>query len=378
MRPDARPSLLARYLLAAYVLLVVYGSLHRFTGWRDPGTSPFEYVLAPWPPYVTGFDLGANVIAYIPLGLLGVLTAAPRLVGASAWLAATLGGAVLSFTMEALQTYLPDRIASNVDLGANTLGAAFGAIAGVVTAKWLARHGGLYALRDELFHHGHQTDLGLVLIGLWLFALFNPETLLFGNGDLRDLFESLPATVHPAELFVRIEGTVTAANLVAVALLTGALMPSRRDPARRGVPDPLRGVRDTLPPGRHVRLADPWRTLGRRDRARAGTAGDVSLAPHRNRACRRAPHGGDGAGERGARESLSGEFSPGLATGPFPQLQRPDTARVDALAFRGTRLSPSRDAAPRDAAARRVCAIGPTRRAHALGMSSREGRECPS
>jgi len=227
MRPDARPSLLARYLLAAYVLLVVYGSLHRFTGWRDPGTSPFEYVLAPWPPYVTGFDLGANVIAYIPLGLLGVLTAAPRLVGASAWLAATLGGAVLSFTMEALQTYLPDRIASNVDLGANTLGAAFGAIAGVVTAKWLARHGGLYALRDELFHHGHQTDLGLVLIGLWLFALFNPETLLFGNGDLRDLFESLPATVHPAELFVRIEGTVTAANLVAVALLTGALMPSR-------------------------------------------------------------------------------------------------------------------------------------------------------
>jgi len=44
---------------------------------------------------------------------------------------------------------------------------------------------------------------------------------------LRDLFESLPTTLHPAELFVRIEGTVTAANLVAVTLFTGALMPSR-------------------------------------------------------------------------------------------------------------------------------------------------------
>jgi len=227
MRPDARPSHFARYLLAAYVLLVAYGSLHRFTGWRDPGTSPFAFVLAPWPPYVTGFDIGANVIAYVPLGLLGVLAAAPRFVGTSAWFVATLGGTALSFVMEALQSYLPDRIESNVDLAANVFGAAIGAAAGVIVARWLARHGGLYALRDELFHHGRQTDLGLVLIGLWLFALLNPETLLFGNGDLRDLFESLPATLHPAELFVRIEGTVTAANLVAVALLTGALMPSR-------------------------------------------------------------------------------------------------------------------------------------------------------
>lgn len=227
MRSDARPSPLARYFLAAYALLVVYGSLHRITGWRDPGTSPFAFFVAPWPPYVTGFDVAANVIAYVPLGLLGVLAAAPRLAGARAWFAATLGGIALSFAMEALQTYLPDRIESNVDLAANALGAAIGATAGAITAQRLARHGGLYAVRDELFHPGRQTDLGLVLIGLWLFALLNPETLLFGNGDLRDIFESLPATLHPAWLFVRIEGTVTAANLVAIALLTGALMPSR-------------------------------------------------------------------------------------------------------------------------------------------------------
>ena len=227
MVPDARLSPLARYLLAAYVLLVVYGSLHRFTGWRDPGTGPFAFVIAPWPPYVTGFDIAANVIAYVPLGILAALAAAPRLIGARAWLAATLGGSALSFLMEALQTYLPSRIESNVDLAANALGAALGAALGVVTERWLVRHGGLYALRDTLFYPGRQTDLGLVLIGLWLLALLNPETLLFGNGDLRDLFESLPTTLHPAELFVRIEGTVTAANLVAVALLTGALMPSR-------------------------------------------------------------------------------------------------------------------------------------------------------
>jgi VanZ family protein len=227
MVPDARLSPLARYLLAAYVLLVVYGSLHRLVGWRDPGTGPFAFVFAPWPPYVTGFDIAANVIAYVPLGLLAVLAAAPRFVGTPAWFVAALGGCALSFTMETLQTYLPSRVESNVDLVANTLGTAVGAGLGVVVERWLVRHGGLYALRDTLFYPGRQTGLGLALIGLWLFTLLNPETLLFGNGDLRDLFESLPTALHPAELFVRIEGTVTAANLVAVALFTGALMPNR-------------------------------------------------------------------------------------------------------------------------------------------------------
>ena len=32
---DPRPSPLARYLLLAYVLLVIYASLHPFSGWRD-------------------------------------------------------------------------------------------------------------------------------------------------------------------------------------------------------------------------------------------------------------------------------------------------------------------------------------------------------
>lgn len=227
MRSDARPSPLARYLLAAYVLLVIYGSLHSGAEWRRASAGPFDFVLAPWPSYVTGFDVAANLIAYFPLGFLGVLAAAPRLLGLRAWGAATLGGAVLSFAMESLQMYIPDRVQSNLDFVTNVGGAALGAIAGVLAGRWLVRHGGLYALRDALFYPGRQTDLGLVLIGLWLFALFNPETLLFGNGDLRGLFESLPTVLHPAELFVRIEGTVAAANLVVVALLTGALMRDR-------------------------------------------------------------------------------------------------------------------------------------------------------
>ena len=37
----SRPgTVLARYLALAYVLLVVYASLHPFSGWRDLGLSP--------------------------------------------------------------------------------------------------------------------------------------------------------------------------------------------------------------------------------------------------------------------------------------------------------------------------------------------------
>jgi len=230
MRPDARPSHLARYFFVAYTVLVVLASLTPFSGWRHDGIGAFAFLTAPLPPYVTGFDLAANVVAYGPVGFLGALAVMPRLRGPGAWLVATLFGGGLSLAMESLQFYLPDRIESNVDLAANTLGAALGALAGLWTARWLARHGGLYALRDELFHAGRQTDLGLVMLGLWLFTQLNPEALLFGNGDLRDLFESLPSTLHPAELFVRIEGAVAAANLVAVALLAAALV---RSPARR-------------------------------------------------------------------------------------------------------------------------------------------------
>src|SRR6185295_19804026 len=66
------------------------------------------------------------------------------------------------------------------------------------------------------------TDLGLTLLGLWLFAQLNPATLLFGTGDLRDLVAGSGAR-HPAQLFVSAEAATAAANLVAVALFASAM-----------------------------------------------------------------------------------------------------------------------------------------------------------
>mgnify|MGYP003341933032 CR=1 FL=1 len=94
-RASVRGSPLARTLLAAYLFLVAYASLHPFSSWRGHGGSPFTFLDASWPRYVTGFDLAANVAAYFPLGAFGVLALAPRLRGLAAATVSVLGAAAV-------------------------------------------------------------------------------------------------------------------------------------------------------------------------------------------------------------------------------------------------------------------------------------------
>ena len=214
---------MARYLLLAYVLLVVYASLHPFSGWRDQGVSPFAYLAGALPRYITAFDLVTNLAAYLPLGFFALLALHPLLRGAPALAAAGLAGCALSLALEALQTYLPSRIPSNLDLATNGLGAFAGAGVALRFGVRLLDSGRIYALRHRWFLAGHQHDLGLVLLALWWFTQLNPETLLFGNGDLRDLLEREPAVLHPAEVFIRMEAAVAACNLVAIGLFLSCL-----------------------------------------------------------------------------------------------------------------------------------------------------------
>jgi VanZ family protein len=220
---DARASPLARYLLLAYVLLVIYASLHPFYGWRDQGVGAFAYLGGGLPRYITAFDLVTNFAAYLPLGFFALLALHPLLRGAGALAVAGLAGCLLSLALEALQTFLPSRIPSNLDLATNALGAFAGAALALAFGVDLLGRGRIHALRHRWFLDGHQYDLGLVLLGLWLFTQLNPETLLFGNGDLRGLLEAPPTALHPVEVFIQGEAVVAACNLVALGLFASCL-----------------------------------------------------------------------------------------------------------------------------------------------------------
>ena len=218
------PVLLARYLALAWLGLIIYGSLHPFSGWRDTGGSPFAFLEGGWPRYWTSFDLAANVAVYLPLGFL--LTLALRgLPGRfSAPTLAILLAAATSCGLEALQSWLPSRVPSNVDLACNALGGLLGAL-------WAQRVGPRFFLRIAAWQHRliapvPHAELGLTLLGLWLLIPLSPETLLFGAGDLRQILGLSGAVPFAAESFVLIEASITSFNALAVGLVVRLLCAS--------------------------------------------------------------------------------------------------------------------------------------------------------
>ena len=215
-----RSSPLARLLLTLYLLLIVYASLYPLAGWRYHGVSPFEFLGTRWPRHTLLFDVASNVLGYALLGLLAVLALRPRLHGAAAVFAATALGAGLSLLMEAAQSYLPVRTPSSLDLLCNAAGALAGALAGLRAEPWEQP---LRDWRARALLPGAHADLGLALLGLWLFTQLNPAMLLFGVGDLRDLLVGPAGPARAPELFVAIEAVTAAANLAAVALLVSAI-----------------------------------------------------------------------------------------------------------------------------------------------------------
>jgi VanZ family protein len=194
-----RPSAFSRQALAAYAALVVYGSLYPFSGWRSLGLSPLAYLTDPLPQYLTAFDVVTNVLGYMPLGALIVLALYPRIRGTLAVGAALAGGALLSGTMEAIQTYLPTRVASNLDLAANAFGALVGGVLIAPATSALLDRGLLRRIRFTWFERDAAYVIGLT--ALWPFAAMFPAPYLFGGGDLpRVLWDELDPAMQDAIL----------------------------------------------------------------------------------------------------------------------------------------------------------------------------------
>jgi VanZ family protein len=216
-----RASPLARAALAAYVLLIVYAGLAPWSGWRDLGVSAWAFIDAPMPRHVTTFDLVVNVLGYLPFGALLVLALHPRIRGPAAWLVAVLASAMLAGGIEALQTYLPRRVPSNIDLATNVTGAAVGALLMLPFASSLIDRGRLAQLRARWFLR--ESSVLLVLLALWPAAQLAPASMLFGNGQLLDLQIHLTAGFDAAD-FVLAEALVVVAATLAAGLTLAAVM----------------------------------------------------------------------------------------------------------------------------------------------------------
>lgn len=224
-------------LAAACACLIVYASLHPFAGWEPPRPEVAWWQLGvPQPHYVSRFDLIVNLLAYLPLGLLvtgGLLRAGGS--GPAAWSGALLVGTALSYGLETLQHWLPQRVPSIIDWALNSAGAALGGLAmlllhalGVLDlwGRWRER----WLLRGR--------GVGLTLLLLWPFGLLFPPPLPFGLGQVllrarEGLIEALedtawdgwlrPGPLPNTPLAPGVELLAVAAGLLAPCLLAYAL-----------------------------------------------------------------------------------------------------------------------------------------------------------
>jgi VanZ family protein len=187
-------------LALSYLGLIMYASLYPFADWRDQGLAPWAFLVAPWPQYWTGFDVGANIVGYMPAGFFLALSACRTGRGRKAVVRATMVCGVLSMCMETVQIYLPSRVPSNVDLGLNVLGAWVGAMA----ASLLERLGALARwerVRARWFVP--EARGALVLLALWPVALLFPLAVPLGLGQVLARIEGGLAVVLGGTPFLR-------------------------------------------------------------------------------------------------------------------------------------------------------------------------------
>jgi len=225
---------LAWILALAYLLVIVHASLQPYRGWRVPPDEILRFLAAPWPRYITLWDIFVNLVAYVPLGFLLSIGCGARHGTGPGVIIAAVCAVALSLTMESAQMFLPARIASNVDLLANSLGALIGAMAAPLFAPTRILGGKLHAARHRLFVEGVAADVALVIVCLWLVTQFHPTAQLFGTGGVRATFELPAYFVHTPQLALSGEAAVVLLNLVGVGLMMSAFM--------RGAPRPMLAI----------------------------------------------------------------------------------------------------------------------------------------
>jgi VanZ family protein len=165
-----------------YAAVILYASLFPFEGWRWPaGQGLAALATLPWPPWRDPFDVGANVGAYVPLGLLVAMAQADR--ARSVWaigaLTLILAGA-LSYGAEVLQNFLPNRHPSLKDWAMNVLGSAVGLMMALLLSRLGAGAGWRHLRRRWFLPH---SGGALALLALWPLSLLPPSPLPLALGQ---------------------------------------------------------------------------------------------------------------------------------------------------------------------------------------------------
>ncbi len=184
---------LIRFLALACLVAIAWLSLYPLTDWRLRQPSMFAFLSHGLPRFHTPGDLFANVAAYLVFGMLATLG---WFSNRRAWLVpvlVVLVGCLTSLTMESLQSWLPNRVPSILDVIGNATGVVLGAALGCGIALY-RRQGALAPGPVSVAWYEQGPATGWILVVIWLVAQLPVQRLLFSSGHLPEaLTAGLPS-----------------------------------------------------------------------------------------------------------------------------------------------------------------------------------------
>jgi VanZ family protein len=190
-------------------------------------TYPFNFageVITPWlgDPWIGKLNTVSNLAMFLPFGIAGGWASSTRGRGAAV-IAVAIAALAISLVGETAQVWLPDRHSSAVDLLANTLGAAMGALIGWVWSAWITSR---CQAATTWLQPRPRWRVALKMTGVMLLArlapfMFNVETYYLRT----DLEQSIEASRHlPTSLVALGNVTLSFVLLLITSLCVGRAM----------------------------------------------------------------------------------------------------------------------------------------------------------
>lgn len=158
----------------AYTALIVYGTLYPFTGWEWPHGVRRSDLMLNWPTRVARPDIITNLLIYVPLGILYGLILVRRISHLLTLFIVFSAGLLTSAALEYLQIFLPGRITSPSDITFNALGSSLGGLIAVLIHPGTTAYRHLYIWRHTYFNRAETTNLGIVVLIIWVVAQLFP------------------------------------------------------------------------------------------------------------------------------------------------------------------------------------------------------------
>jgi VanZ family protein len=222
-----RESRLPHVLVALYAAAIAFASLQPFGDWMTPLPDTPFWLLGPYPPKTPRFDVIANFLTYVPLGVFASLMSR-RATALGCLLMALLTGAAVSFAMETMQWYMPPRYANVIDFVSNSLGALAGGVLGAAYTSSPLRSA-LRATRPRFVLPGTIGDVGMALLAMWLVAQLNPAIPPFAlTFDPEPLLGTATAERTQDLAATLIEAAQSAFQLLGVGLFVALLVREKR------------------------------------------------------------------------------------------------------------------------------------------------------